>query len=412
MKEGILHCDLDNFFASAELISRPELRTFPIAVCGNPSSEHGIILSKNEHAKKFGVKTAETVFDAKNKCPDLILIPPNRNKYIKYSYYVRNIFLRYTDLVEPFGIDEAWLDVSGSALAFGSPETIAFEIKEKTKKELGLTLSAGVSFNKVFAKIGSDYKKPDSVTVINKNNYKNIIYPLPVDSLLFVGSKTKSKLRNMDVRTVGDLANISRWDLIRKFGKYGNTIYDIVSGNSDDHVRNYYEKQIVKSIGNGQTFYHNIKNKQDVNKAFLVLSERTALRLRKAGLLCNCVKITINTPGLISFDRQKKMRKPTDVTRDIYKQATEIFEDSWKYPTNIRMLAVTVSGLSENGIGNQLELFPVDKRVEHESDLLYKNLDRTIDDIREKFGNDSIDSASLSNFELFPGISMDYGDIE
>lgn len=408
----ILHCDLNNFFASVELVFRPDLKNVPAAVCGDVTNRHGIILSKNEAAKKFGVKTAETVYSAKSKCPELVLVPAHHDEYIKYSSRVRGIFLEYTDLVEPFGIDEAWLDVTGSEEAFGSAEKIAYEIKDRIKDKLKITASVGVSFNKIFAKIGSDYKKPDAVTVIDENNYKEFLGPMPVESLLFVGNKTKETLKSMNIRTISDLFGVSRNQLIEKLGKYGNTLYDSVWGNSDDAVRSYYEKQDVKSVGNGQTFSRDIKTEAEIKKALLLLSERVSKRLRAEGKVCGCVKVTIKTPGFISFDRQQKMSKCTDITGEIYKKAVEIFEDSWKYPTSVRMLAVTVSALSDGKSGEQLDLFSLEKKAVDEKDILLKNLDRSIDIIRERYGNRAVGFASVAAERVLPDVEMDYGDIE
>lgn len=408
----ILHCDLNNFYASVELLSYPELKNKPVAVSGNPTNRHGIILSKNEVAKKFNVKTAETVNSAKRKCPELILLPANRDKYFKYSSYVRNIFLSYTELTEPFGIDEAWLDVTGSELVFGKPEKIAYEIKDRIKKELGLTVSIGVSFNKIFAKIGSDYKKPDAVTVINELNYKEIIYPMPVESLLFVGSKTKEALRDMNIITMGDLAKVKRTELISHFGKYGNNLFDMIAGNSDDEVRNYYNIKQAKSIGNGKTFAYDIKTEKEIKNAILILSEKISKRLRSVNMLCNCVKITLKTPGFISFDRQRKLQKSTDVTNDIYKTAVELFEDSWKYPTSVRMFAVSVSGLSKEGSGDQLDLFSNFSDVSCNNEFKYKKLDIATDKIRDRYGMSSIDYLNTAQKQFFPDIDMDYEDIE
>lgn len=399
---SILHCDLNNFFASVELLGRPELRGLPVAVCGDPESRHGIILSKSEEAKRFGVKTAETIGTAKSKCPELILIRSSHGKYVEYSERVRKIFLSYTDRVEPFGIDEAWLDVTDLEILCGSAENIAYDIKERVKKELGLTLSVGVSFNKIFAKIGSDYKKPDAVTVLDRENYKDIIYPMSVDSMIFVGNKTRDALKRINIKTIGELAAVSREELIATFGKAGNNLYDIFSGASDDEVRSYYDTEEVKSVGNGQTFPRDISSEREVKKALLVLSERVSDRLRRAGKVCNCVKLTMKTPGFVSFDRQKKTDVSTDSTEKIYKEALSVFEASWKYGTKIRMLTVTVTGLSENGTGDQLSLMGA---MPVENFEKYNNLDFAKDKLRQQFGGEIINSASLS-------VEMTYGDIE
>ncbi|MEG2852280.1 MAG: DNA polymerase IV, partial [Hydrogenoanaerobacterium sp.] len=182
----ILHCDLNGFFASVECLLRPELRTVPMAVCGDPTMRHGIILAKNELAKKYNITTAETIWQAQRKCPQLVLVQPHHDEYYKYSCLVNEIYRRYTDLVEPFGIDESWLDITGTIHLFGDGKTVADKLREVVEHELGLTISVGVSFNKIYAKLGSDYKKPNATTVISQQNYKEIVYPLPVNSLLYV----------------------------------------------------------------------------------------------------------------------------------------------------------------------------------------------------------------------------------
>ena len=409
---SILHCDLNNFFASVEMIDRPELENFPMAVCGDPSSRHGIILSKNEEAKKFGVKTAETIVSAKYKCPELVLVPSDHKKYIEYSDMVRQVFLSYTELVEPFGIDEAWIDVSDLEIIYGNAEKLAYEIKERVKKELSLTLSIGVSFNKVFAKIGSDYKKPDAVTVIDRENYKDILYPMPVDSMIFVGNKTRDALKRINIKTIGELAEISRQELISLFGKAGNNLYDIVSGVSDDDVKSYYEKEDVKSIGNGQTFTRDICTESEIKRAILMLSDKISKRLRKAGKLCSCVKVTLKTPGFVCFDKQKKLNTSTDVTAKIYESALSVFESAWTYDTKIRMLTVAVSGLSGAGTGDQfsLEGAVFDGKADKKTET-YQSLDFVTDEMKNRFGISALFSASLSSNSKKPAIEMDYGDL-
>lgn len=206
MDRTILHCDCNSFFASVECVFRPELKTVPMAVCGNPENRHGIILAKNELAKKAGVVTAETVWQARQKCPELVLVPPHHQEYVRYSNLVNAIYQRYTDQVEPFSIDESWLDVTGSRTLFGSGETIADTIRKAVREELGITVSAGVSFNKIFAKMGSDYKKPDATTVISRENYRQLLWPLPISEMIFVGKASRTALRELGIYTIGDLA--------------------------------------------------------------------------------------------------------------------------------------------------------------------------------------------------------------
>ena len=214
MDRVILHCDLNCFYASVELLSHPDLRDVPMAVCGDPNSRHGIILAKNEPAKKFGIQTAETIWQAKKKCPDLVLLPPHHDLYREYSRKVNAIYDEYTDLVEPFGIDESWLDVTHTLHLFGGDaRALADALRERMKRQLGLTLSVGVSFNKVFAKLGSDYKKPDATTVISRENWKELVWPLQVGDLLYVGGAARKLLKQYGITTIGQLppASWSCW---------------------------------------------------------------------------------------------------------------------------------------------------------------------------------------------------------
>ena len=218
MDRTILHCDCNSFFASVEAAINPELKTVPMAVCGSEENRHGIVLAKNELAKSYGIITTDTVYTARRKCPGLVIVKPHYEEYADYSRRINAIYREYTDIVEPFGIDESWLDVTSSTRLFGNGEQIAECIRQRIKKEIGVTVSIGVSFNKPFAKLGSDYKKPDAITVISRENFKTIVYPLPVGDLLFVGSKTASELNKIGVRTIGELAELEFEFLLSRFG--------------------------------------------------------------------------------------------------------------------------------------------------------------------------------------------------
>lgn len=224
MERVILHCDLNNFFASVELLSRPEWKQVPMAVCGSVEARHGVILAKNEPAKRYGVKTAETLWEARRKCPQLITVPPHPDQYRIFSRRAHRVYERFTDRIEPFGIDECWLDVTGSVPLFGSGEEIAHAIRRAVKEELGLTVSVGVSFNKVFAKLGSDLKKPDAVTVIRRAEFQKLLWPLPVETLIGVGKSTLRILHGMGVITIGDLAQAPLSTLRAALGKNGEQL--------------------------------------------------------------------------------------------------------------------------------------------------------------------------------------------
>ena len=255
MDRTILHCDCNAFYASVECVLNPELKKVPMAVGGDEESRHGIILAKNELAKKYNIQTAETIWQAKKKCPDLVIVRPHHDLYYKYSKQVMDIYKRYTDYVESFGPDEAWLDVTGSKRLFGDGVKIANELRRIVREETGLTISVGVSFCKVFAKLGSDYKKPDATTVFSKSNWKQFIYPLSVRDLLFVGKKTGDELERLGVKTIGQLAKYDEHILVRHFGKAGNMLYRYANGLDSEPVKSIYEKEKVKSVGNGMTAY-------------------------------------------------------------------------------------------------------------------------------------------------------------
>lgn len=280
MQRVILHCDLNSFFASVELLEHPELREKPVAVCGNPSTRHGIILAKNEAAKHFQVKTAETIWQARKKCPDLILLPSHHHKYRHYSKLVNGIYQRYTDLVEPFGIDESWLDVTGTLHLFGkNGRELADELREVIRTELGLTISVGVSYNKVFAKLGSDYKKPDATTVIAPSNWQSIVWPLPVSDLLFVGRASQRILHRYGIETIGQLAHADRAMLEEVMGKQGAQLHDYAWGRGDNPVRPAGNRPPPKSIGNGMTFRHNLTNWDEIRSGLDLLCDSVAVRL-------------------------------------------------------------------------------------------------------------------------------------
>ena len=294
----ILHCDLNSFYASVELLDYPELRDKPVAVCGDPESRHGIILAKNEAAKKFKVQTAETVWQARKKCPDLVLLPAHHVKYHDFSKKVNAIYDRFTDLVEPFSIDESWLDVTGSLHLFHTDgKGLADRIRQTIREELGLTISVGVSFNKIFAKMGSDYKKPDATTVITRENYRDLLWPLPVTDLIFVGRAAARTLGEYGIRTIGDLANFGREPLVGLLGKQGSTLFDYATGAEHAPVIPAREMPPPKSVGNGLTFPKNLVGWEALRSGVTMLSDEVAVRLRQLDMKCTTVNITVREIG-------------------------------------------------------------------------------------------------------------------
>ena len=390
----ILHCDCNNFFASVETVFNPKYKDVPLAVCGSQDDRHGIVLAKNEIAKKYGIKTAETVFSAKKKCPGLVICEPHYEKYAEYSERANAIYRKYTDMVEQFGIDESWLDVTASKKLFGSGLEIAEKIRKEIRETLGITVSIGVSFNKVFAKLGSDYKKPDAITVIDRENFKKIIFPLPVSDLLFVGKKTDNALSAMGIKTIGDLANADVELLTQRLGKNGAMINKYANGNDTSPVAS--EKEDVKSISNGFTFRHDLIGREEARIGIDYLSEEIGAKLRRQGLKCGVVSLTIKDEFLNSVRRQIQQNPPTDISREIADSAFMLLLENWRESKPIRMITVSASDLSYDG-AVQINLFDSEEDSHREKN---KKIDNAVDKIRQKYGTESITNASIINTDL------------
>ena len=385
----ILHCDLNCFFASVELLSHPDLRDIPTAVCGDPASRHGIILAKNEPAKRLGIQTAETIWQAKKKCPGLVLLPPHHGLYREYSRRVNTIYEQYTDLVEPFGIDESWLDITGSMHLFGGdPKAIADALRRRLRQELGLTISVGVSFNKVFAKLGSDYKKPDATTVISRENWRDIVWPLPVGDLLFVGRAAQRTLGQYGVETIGQLAACKPEMLEQLMGKMGAQLYRYANGLDDAPVRPQHQREPVKSVGNSTTFPENLTRWEEIRSGLQLLSDSVAGRLRKEGLYCGGVAVAVKDAQFRTVSRQMRLGAPTHLMRDIFEAAQELTRRIWKAPTPVRLLSVTALYITDSADSyQQLDLLAGDAPLR---DQRQEQLESAMDAIRGKYGRDAI----------------------
>lgn len=392
MDRTILHCDLNGFYASVELRDKPELQDKPVAVCGDPESRHGIILAKNEAAKKFQVKTAETIWQARRKCPDLILLPAHHDQYRLWSKRVNAIYERYTDLVEPFGIDESWLDITGSMHLFGGDgRAIANQIRSTVKEETGLTISVGVSFNKVFAKLGSDMKKPDATTVLTRADIPEKVWPLPVTDLLFVGRASARVLSQYGVHTIGDLASFGRERLEQLLGKQGGQLYEYAAGLEHSPVTRAGETPPPKSVGNGITFRRNLVGWRDIHTGVALLSDSVAARLRKHAMKCTTVQVTIRDPNFKDICRQTRLEAPSCTAQDIGRAALGLIQSSWSGSAPIRALTITGQNLIPEGeAGEQLDLFAADATPRRER---REQLERTVDGIRTKYGKSAIRSA-------------------
>ncbi|MEG2671913.1 MAG: DNA polymerase IV [Ruthenibacterium sp.] len=396
-ERAILHCDCNCFFASVELLAYPALRDVPVAVCGSPDERHGIVLAKNEAAKRCGVQTAETIWSAKRKCPTLTLLPPHHEKYTHFSRIINAIYAQYTDRVEPFGIDESWLDITHTWQLFAeSPVALANEIRQTVKAETGISISVGVSFNKVFAKLGSDYRKPDATTEISRENYKNIVWPLPVGDLLYVGKAAQSTLAELGVKNIGQLAAKDPALLTAALGKMGAELSRYARGEDDAPVRTADEKPEVKSIGNALTFKRNLVSDADLRAGVSALADEVASRLRRHGLYASAVQIAMKDVDLKSIQRQSRLAYPTHLAKEIGDAALVLIAENWNKNKPMRMLSITAIGLSDGQEAQQTSLFsaPRTENVKRE------NLEKSLDAIRRKYGKLAIAPGNVVQNDL------------
>ncbi len=397
MDRVILHCDCNSYFASVECIGRPELRKVPMAVCGDPDSRHGIILAKNELAKKFGVTTAETIWQAKRKCPDLVLMPPHGDKYEEYCRRINEIYARYTDQVEACSIDESYLDVTGSRQLFGTGQKIADALRLRVWEELELTISVGVSFNKLFAKMGSDYKKPNATTVITRDNYKRILYPLPVETMMYVGKAAREILRKNFITTVGELANTPMEHLKRLLGAGGESLWQQANGLDESQVLRPGEGDPVKSVGNGITFCRDLQSLEDMKAGLLMLCDSVGGRLRRHGLMARSIALHIKDPALKTISRQAQLPGAVSTARELYEAALPLLCRSWDVSAPIRTLTVTAGSLclKEEG-GSQISLFP-SEALRQEKQV---KLEAAIDSVRSRFGREAVTVGTVLSTDI------------
>ena len=389
----ILHIDCNSFYASVEQVFRPELANLPMAVCGDPEGRHGIILAKNEKAKAYGVATAETIWQAKRKCPDLVLVPPRMSEYRRFSRRINELYAEYTDMVEPYSLDESWLDVTASQHLFGDGKTIADTIRRRVREEIGITVSVGVSFNKVFAKLGSDYKKPDATTVFSREEMESKVWSLPVTSLLFVGRSAAKTLARSHIETIGDLARTDREVLVHLLGKLGDTLCDYARGLDDSPVAKIGDTREIKSVGNGMTFRRDLLNEEDIRIGLRALCDSVAHRLRRSGLCGWTVQVTIKDTDLKSITRQITLPHATDLSSEMLTAAMTLTMAN--RPKAIRMLTVTVSGLTDSAVGEQTSLFEDEQLPDLDRQ---RRLEHTLDRLRDRYGWCSVRSgATLQN---------------
>lgn len=379
------------------MLKNPEYRKIPMAVSGDPNKRHGIILAKNQIARKYGIYTPETVFSALKKCPNLVLVKPHHEEYVKYSNLVNNIYLKYTDKVERFSIDEAFLDVTESINIFGTPYQIAYKIKEEVKNKYGLTISVGISFNKSLAKLGSDLKKPDAITVLDYDNYKSKIYDLPVEMLIYVGKNTKEKLNKMGVKTIGQLASSNKYRIVKNLGKLGEQIYNYANGLDNERVKFYYEKEERKSISRGITFENDIDNIIQLEKEFSKLSSKVSYLLRSINMKASVIAISLKDNMFITSNRQKRIEY-TNSYDEILKAVEELLNDNYINGIKIRYICVNASGLRSNSSENiQLDLFNIYDNKDSSNNKKSRAI-KTLDKLKDKYG-DKVDYCSALNIK-------------
>ena len=384
MSRVILHSDLNNFYASVELLSHPELVGKPVAVAGDPEARHGIVLAKNYEAKACGVQTGEPLWQARGKCPDITFLPPHYDLYEKYSRAVLNIYYDYTDMIEPFGLDECWLDVTGSLGIFGDGKSIADAIRKRIKREIGLTVSVGVSFNKVFSKLGSDMKKPDATTVIGENDFREKIWHLPASDMIYVGKKTYTKLVRCGIRTIGDLARTEPYVLKSLFGKNGIALYDAANGRDRSPVLLYDQTPPPKSIGNSTTPPRDLVTRNDVDIVLYRLCESVSARMRREGVICRTVQLYVRYTDLRSLERQMRLDYPNRTVRSLYRAAQRLIEKHSLCREPIRSIGIRGADLIRSG-NEQLSFCPEILEIQKA-----ETLESVVDGLRERYGDPAI----------------------
>ncbi|MEF9966919.1 MAG: DNA polymerase IV [Longicatena sp.] len=377
----ILHSDINHCYAQIEEMKCPQLRDVPMAVGGHEEARHGIILAKNDIAKTYQIKTGESLREAYAKCPSLLIIHPHYEEYIYYTEKVKDIYREYSDKVESFGLDEAWIDISESIALFGSGEHIARTIQERILSEIGLSVSIGLSFNKIFAKIGSDMIKKKGFVEITRKNYQEKIWVLPVEDLFYVGRATKKKLKYISIDTIGDLARLPQGWMKEHFGKMGELIWWFANGEDVSEVALSVHREPVKSVGNAITAPKDIGTFEEAKIVYYVLVESVASRLREQGLRGNVVSISLRNKDLSWFSRQRKITCATNIASEIMETVLDLVRKNYDFVVPLRAIGITMSGLEVDSPYCQMNLF-----VSEEERHKQKKLEETVDDIRNKFG--------------------------
>ena len=404
MARHILHVDQNCFYASVEMQRHPELRDKPLAVCGSQEERHGIVLTANYLAKPYGVKTGMAIWQARQRCPNLVILPPDMDEYIRFSRMARDIYEDYTDQIEPFGLDESWLDVTGSVGPFGDPMSIAREISGRIKFELGITASIGVSDNKITAKLGSDYKKPDAITRIEADNYKEIAYPLPVEDLLYVGPATSRKLRAIGIRTIGRLAECPVDVLVRRLGKMGAVLHTFANGRDVSPVQRSDHIPNIKSVGNSATTPRDLETEADVKLMLYLLAESVCARMRELVSRCTVVEIYVRDTQLNSIVRQRKLQAPSCSSQELAETGLDIFRRNYRWDRPVRSIGLRGAGLVEAQGTVQLSLYTEDQKRDK-----WERIDTAVDHLRQRYGYMSVRRALMDSDPLLGHINVKDG---
>ncbi len=396
MRRTILHCDCNNFYATVEGVFDPSLKGKPVIVCGDPQLRHGIVLAKSYAAKACGIVTGEAIWQAKKKCPTVILVAADLKRYLGFSRKMREISRRYTSQVEPFGLDENWLDVTGHSLC---GEEIAAQLRKAAKDELGITISVGVSFNKIFAKLGSEMRKPDATTVITRENFREKIWPLPAEDLLFVGRATKRRLNELGLYTIGDIANSQLGLLRTALGKNGETLWHNARGDDQAPILQMDEADDIKSVGNSTTPPHDIASRDDARAIIYLLSDSVAARLRSHHLNCRTVSVWMRDTELKSFERQCRLTLNSDIADEIAHAALDLFDQSYAWHLPLRSLGLKGSDLRDSRQNVQLPLWSDPRRVKTQ------RFEQALDDIRGRYGHTCVQRGLLLCDRALTGIN-------
>lgn len=380
----ILHSDLNSFYASVEMMLDPSLRGKAVAVCGSTEDRHGIVLAKSDLAKKAGIKTGMVNWEARQLCKDLIVVPPHYDQYLKYSRMTQAIYQRYTDLMEPFGMDECWLDVTSSRL-FGSGMEIAEQIREACREELGLTVSIGVSYNKIFAKLGSDMKKPDAVTEIQRDSFKEKVWPLQCSEMIYCGRATTAKLAKYGIHTIGDVANTDPEYLRQWFGVNGLALWRYANGTDNSRVMHKDFVSPVKSVGHGITCISDLENEEEVWKVIFSLSQDVGHRLRVHALSARGVQVSVRGNDLHGTQFQGKLPAKTQLPSELGAAAFRLFQDRYHWGSKVRAVTVRATDLVPHKDPDQLSMFVDAARLERR-----ERLEDTVEELRRRFGKHAI----------------------